>query len=450
MNLFYLLGLLLFFVGCGSDSAAPKSNPSTSSSSAASSSQAPTLTQSTRNMLVIRINYADITLKSDATLWSEKIFGTGEGTLNHFYAQNSLGQFTFKSVKENEGIPDDGIVTVTLNSNHPDPGNNFSDLHPDFKTALQQADAYVDFAAFDSNANGAISSDELLIVFIVAGAEDAYGPCSFPGVFAHQYCTNSANSATADGVTLTKCSSGGNYAVFGERHCNQDDTCHDATIGIIAHELGHAAFDLPDLYDTTPASAPDSAGIGYFGLMGAGMWGTKEPFGAFEGSSPAHFCAWSKIENGWVRPEVVSKTAALHVTLHESASADYNIYKLPINANEYYLLENRNNNGYDQGLAVIEGVFKGGMALWHINDSVIATGRFFNMVNADKNNKGVALIEANHAVLDSSVSARGDEKNLFYATNRDHFHEGNVSIDAISRRGSIMDATLTNSYEESK
>ena len=45
----------------------------------------------------------------------------------------------------------------------------------------------------------------------------------------------------------------------------------DATIGVMAHELGHAYFDLPDLYDTTNTSS----GIGAFGIMGGGVWGYK-------------------------------------------------------------------------------------------------------------------------------------------------------------------------------
>ena len=36
------------------------------------------------------------------------------------------------------------------------------------------------------------------------------------------------------------------YSQFGERQGSSSNTW-DATIGIIAHELGHAYFDLPDL-----------------------------------------------------------------------------------------------------------------------------------------------------------------------------------------------------------
>jgi len=48
------------------------------------------------------------------------------------------------------------------------------------------------------------------------------------------------------------------YAEFAEK---QDD--HLATIGVMAHELGHLIFSLPDLYDNEPRHAGDSYGVGF-------------------------------------------------------------------------------------------------------------------------------------------------------------------------------------------
>ncbi len=58
-------------------------------------------------------------------------------------------------------------------------------------------------------------------------------------------------------------------------------------IGVFCHELGHA-FGLPDLYDYDGGSS----GVGDWGLMGSGNWNTP--------SSPAHPCAWSKEQLGWL------------------------------------------------------------------------------------------------------------------------------------------------------
>ena len=59
------------------------------------------------------------------------------------------------------------------------------------------------------------------------------------------------------------------FSQFGERHGSSSSDTWDATIGVMAHELGHAYFDLPDLYDTSAIGE----GIGAFGLMGGGSWG---------------------------------------------------------------------------------------------------------------------------------------------------------------------------------
>lgn len=435
MKQLILFSFALFaLLGCGGGS-----------SSTSSAGSAPIITEKSRPLLVVRINYNDIAFtNSDPTTWAEKIFGNDEGELNHFYAQNSQNQFTFFPASESEGIINDGIVTVTLDKDHPDPKNNYTLLHSDFIAALSALDDSIDFAAFDDDGNSKISSKELLIVFIVAGAEGAYNmSISLPYVYAHQYYVS--NAPTLDGVTLMSYSGDGNYAVFGERHCSSNSSCHDATIGIIAHELGHAAFDLPDLYDTTPSTEPDSAGIGYFGLMSAGMWGTKEAFEAMEGSSPSHFCAWSKIENGWVEPHVIQNSQSLHVDFHENSSEAYNVVKIPIDDSHYYLLENRHNSGYDRGLFTIDGVFKGGMALWKIDEKVLQNTWSLNMVNADENNKGVELIAANRGSLDLSAYERGHEKNLFYAENRDSFIDDLIRIEEISSRGEVMSATLSHS-----
>ncbi len=428
--------LVLLITGCGGGSGG---GGGTSSSSASSS-----LSQNTeRDLLVVRVAYTDITLSNPAALWSEKFFSPLEGSVNHFYAENARGHFRFNPAQETQDSPNDGIIDVTLSKNHSNPTTVLA-IQPDLTAALALCDPFIDFSAFDTNADGAIASDELLLVFVVAGSEEAYGPSVLPGVFAHTYTLSSA--PRLDGVTLG--SGKGNYALFGERHCNESaSNCRDATIGIIAHELGHAAFNLPDLYDTTPYGDPDSAGIGYFGLMSAGMWGTDAILGTKEGSRPAHFCAWSKIQNGWVVPQEMEDHTSLHVSLNEAASTEYNVFKIPIDADHYYLIENRHNSGYDQGLMVIEGNFGGGMALWKIDDAVLRRTWSLNIVNADPEAKGVDLIEASLPLtakkLDETPYARGHEKNLFYKGNVETYTDEDIRLHAISARANVMTLHVT-------
>ncbi len=398
-----------------------------------------------RPLLVIRLSYNNITFQNSAHSWEDKIFGFKDHQLNSYYKEISKGNFTFVAVQESEGTLNDGIISITLNKNHPDSDASFS-IHSDLFDALTLTDSYIDFSQYDTNRNGTISPDEMLLVFIVAGNEDAYaGINSEPGVWAHQSCTSIFNTPILDTTALMGCSVGGNYAILGERHSN-----YDATIGIIAHELGHAAFDLPDLYDTTE----QSAGLGYFALMSSGAWG-RDGLGDLPGNTPIHMCAWSKTKVNWIHPEVISETSNLHVDFHATSSDKFNIVKIPINASEYFLLENRNNSGYDRGLKAISFYFNGGLAIWHIDEEVIKKNMLSNSVNDDVTHKGVDLEEANNAVLDD-VTAYGKNENLFYQGNSDAFtpftspssapynqNNTNIHVENISEYGAVMSAQIS-------
>lgn len=367
-------------------------------------------------MLVVRISYTNIAIRNDAATWHLKLFGDSAHELNHYFNAISMGRFTLTEAQESEGSVDDGIVSVTLHKPHPDSGTTAS-IHPDLKSALILANPYVDFASYDQDSNGAITPDELLIIFIIAGYEDAFYPPSTPAVWAHQSCVDYANTPLLDGVALMGCARGGNYALFGERH--RDDSInydHDATIGIIAHELGHAVFALPDLYDTSGLSA----GIGYFGLMGSGLWG-QESLNDLYGNTPVPMNAWSRLHNGWITPQIVRAAAGESLILYDTDSAAYNVVLLPASAHECFLVENRAVTGYDKGLFVIDGFYKGGAAVWHVDQNIIDAKSATNSVNAYAAHKGVDLKEAAMAELDSDSSARGNAKNLYYSGNKTQF-----------------------------
>ncbi len=443
-----LIAAVLFFYGCQSQSSDSQSSPHSPSSPSAPVNES-------RPLIVIRINYDNVQFQNDAYTWSKKIFGYSEHELNHYYQEISSGHFKFIKAYENEGTANDGIITVKLDKNHPDSGSEPT-IHPDFFQALTKADSFINYNLYDKNGDGNITPDELIIMFLIAGNEDAFtGLTNDLGVWAHQSCTLSANTPLLDNVSLIGCAFGGKYAVFGERHHfgNYDA---DATIGIIAHELGHAAFGLPDLYDTSG----QSAGIGYFGLMAGGMWAQEDPNDLF-GNTPVHMSAWSKIHNHWIIADTVSDSSLQQVELTQTSSANYNVIKLPINSHEYFLLENRNPSGYDKGLFSLNGTFNGGLAIWHIDQDVIDRYAASNQVNANKSHKGVDLEEANKAEIDYDQNAFGHADNLYYYGNKANFtpltspnsnsydrSSSGVGVANISYPGETMSAVVTNPNRE--
>jgi len=425
----YILTLLvpLFFLGCDSKTdntatSAPVTNVNTtemlSSLNECNTQDFATLTSPTNTpMLVILLNYNNIKINSNTSVWGEKIFGKNDSQLNHYFQEVSNEQFEFAQATECKGI-----VSVTLYKNHPDASIDsvfFGDrVHPDLALALTTADEKISFDIYDTNGDAKITPNELVLTFIIAGYEDAYeGYHVTNGIWAHQYCTNDTNTPLLDGVSLMGCSTGGNYSLFGERHGIV--TPHDATIGVIAHELGHSAFSLPDLYDTSGGDG----GIGYFGLMGSGAWSRKNN-SEYYGQTPTHMSAWSKVFNNWLTPDT---SIGVGKTVIETFLNNSNVYKVSIDADNYYLIENRNNNGYDRGLFRLVGDFQGGLAIWKIDETIINSNIGSNTVN-NGSSRGVDLMEA--------VDGTNNENNLFYDTNVDSFAPANIT--SIGPRDSVM------------
>jgi M6 family metalloprotease-like protein len=122
------------------------------------------------------------------------------------------------------------------------------------------------------------------------------------------------------------------------------------TIGVFAHEFGHV-LGLPDLYETDRKCC----GPGKWSLMAAGVGNGNL------GNRPAHLDAWSKTMLGWVKP-VVPVTATT-VSL-PPVETNPSIYKLNTTNREYFLLENRQNIGFD---AVLPG---NGLLIYHIDEFI--------------------------------------------------------------------------------
>ena len=193
---------------------------------------------------------------------------TGRERTADFFARSSLTfLFRFTILMDNPASTRPGgaraprvVGWLDLPYNHPDTANQIGDANRQItRDALIAANPYVNFAQFDTNGNGYISSNELLILVVVAGAERSY--CSTPcasSVWGHMWSLYGTVSAPLlDGVQV----GGGGYIQIGERHCCYSSS-HQATIGIIVHELGHL-LGLPDLYDY----GYDSSGAGEWSLM---------------------------------------------------------------------------------------------------------------------------------------------------------------------------------------
>jgi len=353
---------------------------------------------------------------------------TGQ-TVAHYFTEASKGALNLVPATESHGTADDGVIGwMRLGATTPEATVQSTSSFKSNRIAadaINKAMGYIDFTQFDVNNDGRVTSAELTIVVVLGGYESSFGKdatgkalasdstsprlwgqsrsfvSSFSGVSAPIQIKNGST------VVIDTVANGMTYSIVGERHGN-----HPLTMGIVAHELGHSLFSLPDLYDITAVSY----GVGGWSLMGFGSWGKKNTE-IYAGATPVMLDAWSRIAMGWIDPDIPENGSV--TTINAAHQSNANIIKIPTaNGNEYFLVENRQNVGYDQGLSyLILSNNYGGLAVWHIDDSMGTRG--LNNDNADVNRKRVDLVAAVGDTLIDSASSYGQAKNLFY--------EGNVA-----------------------
>ena len=400
----------------------------------------PLSTQSGRSVqqpvLVILVEFTDQALTTSDTYWHNLFFGAAGKTVGHYYDEVSAGGLELVPAwNETSGVAGDGIVRVQLatydhnGGQHPDTYDVIDDRNRWIvNNALYHTTTLVWYPTYDDNLDWQLTPDELHIVVVVAGYEHGYaGPATpTPAVHGHHWSLGgSVPAVPLQGVTLCNGSAGGGYCQVGETH-----TDHAATIGVICHELGHD-LGLPDLYDTTAVSA----GIGAYGVMSYGDWG-RAAGDSWPGETPVHPCAWSKLSLGFATATPASGNH--DYTLYAAGGLNYNIVKVATtDPNQYFLLENRQLQGFDAGLyewfaGTPGGSGGGGLAIWHADDSVANNNNYAHKrVDLEEANQGTA----GYSELDT-LTYLGNREHLFYAGHAGDFGDATTPDSRLYTGGS--------------
>ncbi len=297
----------------------------------------------------------------------------GIGSVKDYYLEVSYGQLTLQFTIYGWFHAKNGYQTYGRAQGH----SAAKDL---VREAVDSAEAAgINWAPYDNDSDGDV--DAVIVIHSGPGAEQGNRT---QYIWSHRWSISPARYY--DGKYIS------DYFVGPEiRTRSSGDVI--VGIGVLCHEFGHN-LGLPDLYDTDKDNGR-SAGIGEWGLMGSGSWLGGE-------KRPSHMCAWSKMYLGWIHPDTLS---AGTYTLQPVALDSGDIYIVPTPvADEFFMLENRQKVGFDSAL-------RGhGLAIWHINDSII---RYTWQWNDDENMKAVDLEEADGMNdLDSNVN-RSDDGDLF-------------------------------------
>ncbi|MBN2549686.1 MAG: M6 family metalloprotease domain-containing protein [Anaerolineales bacterium] len=333
--------------------------------------------------LAILVKFTDKNSQVSASFFDSLIFGTGSSQLNHYYKEVSYNQLDIVTVNLPSSL---GWYTMPstyatyVNNNYcmgltyP---NNCQKLAED---AVAAANPVVDFSQYDND--GDLVVDHIFIVHAGVGAEVSGLTTD---VWSHAW--NMSAIQPVDGVWAFYYSTEPEYMV----------TPGDMTIGVYAHELGHG-LGLPDLYDTDYSSE----GSGAWSLMGIGTWNGP----GNSGSSPAHLDAWSKIQLGWTTPTVVVGTIiGAGIANAENNAIAYRLQSPQQASTEYFLVENRQQTGYDSYLPA------NGLLIWHVDEAIFQNTtecKQHNNWNCGASHYKVALEQADGSLHLENKTNTGD------------------------------------------
>ncbi len=321
--------------------------------------------------LVILVEYQDVSFNLDdpndyfSRLLHEDGFSDygGTGCVREYFYQNSMGQFDPQFDLFGPVVLPQKRSYYGGNSGGSGNDKNAAQMIVD---ACQALDDQIDFSKYDCDGDGFIDN---VFVFYAGMGEASGGPAESIWPHAWYVWSGGRKNVKLDGVQLDR------YACSNEWELgNRPDG-----IGTFVHEFSHV-MGLPDLYST-----------GYVeGIQTPGSWSVMDsgPYNN-NGCTPPNYSAFERYALGWLNPTSLRYSAS--VTLEPIATNTagiFNCYRTngTTNGNEYYLVENRQQEGWDEYLPYH------GMLVWHIDYKSSKWTQ--NIVNDDPDHQYVDLVEA--------------------------------------------------------
>lgn len=364
--------------------------------------------QTTVPLLVVVIEFDDgagaPTYYDDGYDWSATIFGEGD-SLASYYTEMSSGAFTYSPAREssaagvsgNHNAPDranDGVVHITLPEAHQAWGlvNNDASMARDFgkvmMRAIEASRQFVDYNSYDANGDGILGNDELAVCFCLAGydASAITDPAreDIPLVWPHSGYFSTKAFPVGAGETARPAT----YIALAERIW-YDNTPIEAAgqepLGVLYHELAHSR-GLPDLYplnDSPEAEAWGAYKVGSLSLMDEGGWAEAPAQSGGMTNAPMALDAWSRYVLGWEMPLVATSSGDYAVRSQLSGEGYQSLLIPTSDANEYYIVENRQPEGTDEAILneYSGGNPAGGLVIWHVDKTTFREFSKANTVN---------------------------------------------------------------------
>ena len=212
------------------------------------------------------------------------------------------------------------------------------------KEGIAKADANFDFSKCDNDGDGEVE----FVYCIYAGYSESYG-ADENTIWPHKWQLSAqSGSITIDGV---KCNT---YACSSELILNETNEENYGKmlngIGTVCHEFSHC-LGLPDIYDPTYESV--NFCMDFWDLMDQGSY-------VGEGYIPVGYSAYQRDFCGWRDLVVLESPGKYSMKALTQGGIGYKILN-DANPDEYYILENRKQEGWDSG------IFNEGMLVVHVD-----------------------------------------------------------------------------------
>jgi M6 family metalloprotease-like protein len=238
----------------------------------------------------------------------------------------------------------------------------------------------VDFTQYDNDGDGKV--DFVYVIYAGYGEADGGGANT---IWPHSYQLSAAGVyCQVDGVRVNLYACGNEIDYFTKQHTG---------IGTFCHEFSHV-LGLPDLYTTDGQTHKT---WGEWSILDYGPYNN-------DGNTPPAYSAYERFFMGWLTPELIIDSADIVLEeLNDSQQAllisttdQHNLVGNDPNPTKFYLLENRQQEGWDTYLP------GHGLMLTYIQYNY--NKWFQNTVNNTAKSMGVDLIEADGKTPNSSGS----------------------------------------------
>ena len=348
---------------------------------------------------------------------------TSQGSARQYFEDASFGQYNLQL---------DVVGPVTVSKNMADYGGNNSygsDKNPEgmIKEACELVNDSVDYTHYDNDNDGYVD----FVYVIYAGYGEADGGDANT-IWPHAWYLYSAagKKCQLDGKVVDLYACGNEMDFY---------TKHHTGIGTFCHEFSHV-LGLPDLYDTNQDQPHGQKTMGSWSILDYGPYNN-------EGNTPPMYSAYERFFMGWLTPRLITEPE--DVVLEElnskqealliSTTDQHNLIGNDPNPTKFYLLENRQQEGWDTYLP------GHGMMLTYVQYTYNKWNQ--NTVNNTAKSMGVDLIEADGKTPTSTQNGYdGKAKDLFPAGATAYTKIENHAIEEIEE----VDGVITFKYKGGK